>query len=131
MDEPTSGLDVEARHRLWEILRAFVADGGAVLLTTHNLEEAQALASRVVVIAGGELIAHGSVEEIVARVGLSRVHLRARHCPTSRRSPASRSTTVPTPCTPPTPTRWSGPSASRAWRSPDSKSSGPAWKRRF
>jgi ABC-2 type transport system ATP-binding protein len=81
MDEPTSGLDVEARHRLWEVVRAFVADGGAVLLNTHYLEEAQALASRVVVIAGGELIAHGSVEEIVARVGLSRVHLRAPALP--------------------------------------------------
>jgi ABC-2 type transport system ATP-binding protein len=81
LDEPTTGLDVEARHRLWEVVRAFVADGGAVLLTTHYLEEAQALASRVVVIAGGELIAHGSVEEIVARVGLSRVYLRAPALP--------------------------------------------------
>jgi ABC-2 type transport system ATP-binding protein len=81
MDEPTSGLDVEARHRLWEVVRAFVAGGGAVLLTTHYLEEAQALASRVVVIAGGGIIAHGSVEEITARVGLSRVHLRAPTLP--------------------------------------------------
>jgi ABC-2 type transport system ATP-binding protein len=81
MDEPTSGLDVEARHRLWEVIRAFVADGGSVLLTTHYLEEAQALASHVVVIAGGELIVHGSVEEILARVGLSRVHLRAPALP--------------------------------------------------
>jgi ABC-2 type transport system ATP-binding protein len=81
MDEPTSGLDVEARRRLWEVVRSFVADGGAVLLTTHYLEEAQALASRVVVIAGGAIIAHGSVEEIVARVGLSRVHLQAPWLP--------------------------------------------------
>jgi ABC-2 type transport system ATP-binding protein len=81
MDEPTTGLDVEARHRLWEILRAFVADGGTVLLTTHYLEEAQALASQVVVIAGGTIIAHGSVEEITARAGLSRVHLRAPSLP--------------------------------------------------
>jgi ABC-2 type transport system ATP-binding protein len=81
LDEPTTGLDVEARHRLWEILRAFVADGGSVLLTTHYLEEAQALASRVVVIAGGQVIAHGSVDDITARVGLSRVHLRAPSLP--------------------------------------------------
>jgi ABC-2 type transport system ATP-binding protein len=81
MDEPTTGLDVEARHRLWEVVRAFVADGGAVLLTTHYLEEAQALASRVVVIAGGELIAQGSVDDITARTGLSRVHLRAPALP--------------------------------------------------
>jgi ABC-2 type transport system ATP-binding protein len=81
LDEPTTGLDVEARHRLWEVLRGFVADGGAVLLTTHYLEEAQALASRVVVIAGGTVIAQGSVEEITAQVGLSRVHLHASSLP--------------------------------------------------
>jgi ABC-2 type transport system ATP-binding protein len=81
MDEPTSGLDVEARHRLWEVVRAFVADGGTVLLTTHYLEEAQALASRVVVIAGGQVIAQGGVEDITGRVGLSRVRLRAPALP--------------------------------------------------
>jgi ABC-2 type transport system ATP-binding protein len=81
MDEPTTGLDVEARHRLWEVVRGFVADGGAVLLTTHYLEEAQALASRVVVITDGQLIAHGSVDDITARVGLSRVRLRAPTLP--------------------------------------------------
>ena len=82
LDEPTTGLDVDARHRLWENLRAFVADGGTVLLTTHYLEEAQALASRVVVIADGRIIADGSVDDITARVGLSRVHLRAPSLPT-------------------------------------------------
>jgi ABC-2 type transport system ATP-binding protein len=81
LDEPTTGLDVEARRRLWELLRAFVAEGGSVLLTTHYLEEAQALASRVVVIAGGQVVAQGSVDDITARVGLSRVHLRAPSLP--------------------------------------------------
>jgi ABC-2 type transport system ATP-binding protein len=81
LDEPTSGLDVESRHRLWEVVRAFVAEGGAVLLTTHYLEEAQALASRVVVIAGGTIIAHGSVQDITDLAGLSRVHLRAPTLP--------------------------------------------------
>jgi ABC-2 type transport system ATP-binding protein len=76
LDEPTTGLDVEARRGLWEELRAFVADGGAVLLTTHYLEEAQALASRVVVIADGQVVAHGSVEDITTRAGLSPGHLR-------------------------------------------------------
>jgi ABC-2 type transport system ATP-binding protein len=70
LDEPTTGLDTEARRELWQVVRAFVADGGAVLLTTHYLEEAQALASRVVVLAGGTVIAHGSVDEITARAGL-------------------------------------------------------------
>ena len=81
LDEPTTGLDVESRHRLWEVVRAFVADGGAVLLTTHYLEEAQALASRVVVIADGQIIAQGSVDDITARTGLSRVHLQAPALP--------------------------------------------------
>ena len=76
LDEPTTGLDVEARRGLWEVLRAFVTDGGAVLLTTHYLEEAQALASRVVVIADGTIVAHGTVEDITTRAGLSRGHLR-------------------------------------------------------
>jgi ABC-2 type transport system ATP-binding protein len=69
MDEPTTGLDVEARRGLWEAVRAFVADGGGVLLTTHYLEEAQALASRVVVLAGGTVIADGSVDDITAHAG--------------------------------------------------------------
>jgi ABC-2 type transport system ATP-binding protein len=81
LDEPTTGLDVESRHRLWEVVRAFVAGGGAVLLTTHYLEEAQALASRVVVIADGQIIAQGSVDDITARTGLSRVHLQAPALP--------------------------------------------------
>jgi ABC-2 type transport system ATP-binding protein len=81
LDEPTTGLDVESRRGLWEILRAFVADGGTVLLTTHYLEEAQALASRVVVIAAGRIIAQGSVDDITARTGLSRVHLQAPSLP--------------------------------------------------
>jgi ABC-2 type transport system ATP-binding protein len=81
MDEPTTGLDAESRRGVWELVRAFVAEGGSVLLTTHYLEEAQALASHVVVIAEGQVIATGSVEEIVAQVGLSRVHLRAPSLP--------------------------------------------------
>jgi ABC-2 type transport system ATP-binding protein len=81
LDEPTTGLDVEARHRLWEVVRAFVADGGTLLLTTHYLEEAQVLASRVVVIADGQVIAQGSVDDITARTGLSRVHLQAPALP--------------------------------------------------
>ena len=81
LDEPTTGLDVESRHRLWEVVRGFVAADGAVLLTTHYLEEAQALASRVVVIADGQIIAQGSVDDITARTGLSRVHLQAPALP--------------------------------------------------
>jgi len=81
LDEPTTGVDVEARHNLWTGIRSFVDAGGTVLLTTHYLEEAEALASRIVVIDHGSIVAEGSVAEITASVGLSRVRLRAEHLP--------------------------------------------------
>ena len=81
LDEPTTGVDVEARHNLWTGINSFVDAGGTVLLTTHYLEEAEALASRIVVIHHGSIIAEGSVSEITASVGLSQVRLRADHLP--------------------------------------------------
>jgi ABC-type multidrug transport system ATPase subunit/peptidoglycan/LPS O-acetylase OafA/YrhL len=68
LDEPTVGLDVRAREALWTAVRALLADGCAVVLTTHYLEEAEALATRVAVLAGGRVIASGSVEEIRSMV---------------------------------------------------------------
>ncbi|MCF7221465.1 ABC transporter ATP-binding protein [Marilutibacter chinensis] len=73
LDEPTTGLDIEARQALWRAIRGLVADGCAVLLTTHYLEEAEALADRVAVIDGGRIIAEGSVAEIRARVVQRRI----------------------------------------------------------
>jgi len=64
LDEPTVGLDVEARRLFWRVIRRLVADGRTVLLTTHYLEEADALADRVVVIDGGRPIADGTPAEI-------------------------------------------------------------------
>ena len=55
LDEPTVGLDVEARRLLWEQIRKLIARGKTVLLTTHYLEEADALADRIVVINRGDL----------------------------------------------------------------------------
>jgi ABC-2 type transport system ATP-binding protein len=81
LDEPTTGVDVEARHNLWTGIHSFVDAGGTVLLTTHYLEEAEALASRIVVIHNGSIIADGSVGEITASVGLSQVRLRADDLP--------------------------------------------------
>ena len=81
LDEPTTGVDVEARHNLWTGIRSFVDAGGTVLLTTHYLEEAEALASRIVVIHHGSIVAEGSVSEITATVGLSQVRLRADDLP--------------------------------------------------
>ena len=62
LDEPTTGLDVEARHVLWEALRDYHADGATVLLTSHYLEEIEALAERVVVIGGGRVLADDSLQ---------------------------------------------------------------------
>jgi ABC-2 type transport system ATP-binding protein len=73
LDEPTVGLDVDARRGIWEEIRRFVAKGGAVLLTTHYLEEADSLADRIVVIDHGRIIAEGTPAEIKARVSGKRI----------------------------------------------------------
>ena len=59
LDEPTAGLDVDSRLEVWDAIRAFARTGGAVLLTTHHLEEAEALATRIVVLADGKIVADG------------------------------------------------------------------------
>ncbi|HYC90605.1 MAG TPA: ABC transporter ATP-binding protein [Thermoanaerobaculia bacterium] len=64
LDEPTVGLDVEARRALWKQIRVFIARGKSVLLTTHYLTEAEALASRVVVVHRGTVAAQGTPAEI-------------------------------------------------------------------
>ncbi|WBB65458.1 ABC transporter ATP-binding protein [Micromonospora sp. WMMD812] len=82
LDEPTTGLDVEARHTLWEAIRGFHDDGGTVVLTSHYLEEVEALARRVVVIGQGRVLADDTVDAIRAVVGVRRVSLVADHLPT-------------------------------------------------
>jgi ABC-2 type transport system ATP-binding protein len=66
LDEPTVGLDVEARHLLWDEIRKLRAQGKTVVLTTHYLEEADALADRIVVINKGSMIAQGTPSEVKA-----------------------------------------------------------------
>lgn len=73
LDEPTVGLDIEAREAMWLSLRKLVAEGCSIVLTTHYLEEAEALANRVMVIAQGSVIAEGSVESIRSRVALRKI----------------------------------------------------------
>jgi ABC-2 type transport system ATP-binding protein len=74
LDEPTTGLDIEARESLWAVVRSLVAQGCAVLLTTHYLEEAEALADRIAVLVSGRIVSEGTVDEIRA-VGVRR-HIR-------------------------------------------------------
>jgi len=73
LDEPTVGLDVEARRMLWEEIRQLVGRGKTVLLTTHYLQEADALADRVAVINKGEIVAEGTPAEIKAHTAGKRI----------------------------------------------------------
>ena len=66
LDEPTTGLDPESRHRVWELIRSLREDGAAVLVTTHYLEEAEALADRISIMRAGRIVLSGTREEIVA-----------------------------------------------------------------
>ena len=67
LDEPTVGLDVEARRLMWSQIRSLIARGKTVLLTTHYLNEADALADRILVLNQGAIIAEGTPAEIKAR----------------------------------------------------------------
>jgi ABC-2 type transport system ATP-binding protein len=73
LDEPTVGLDVQAREALWKVVRELRHEGCSIVLTTHYLEEAEALADRVAVMARGRLITSGSVNEIRAHVSRKQV----------------------------------------------------------
>jgi ABC-2 type transport system ATP-binding protein len=69
LDEPTTGLDPEARRRLWTVIENLTAAGTTVLLTTHYLDEAQNLASRVIVVADGRVAADATPDELRAMGG--------------------------------------------------------------
>jgi ABC-type multidrug transport system ATPase subunit len=73
LDEPTVGLDVQAREILWKTIRLLLSQGASIVLTTHNLEEAEALATRVAVLAKGRLVAMGTVDDIRGVVSRKRV----------------------------------------------------------
>jgi ABC-2 type transport system ATP-binding protein len=75
LDEPTTGLDVDARHVLWNALRRQHERGATVVITSHYLEEIEALAERVVVIGEGRVLADDDLAAVLGRVGLRRVSL--------------------------------------------------------
>jgi ABC-2 type transport system ATP-binding protein len=77
LDEPTAGLDLDTRRAVWDAVREHAAGGGTILLTTHYLEEAEALATRVVLIDSGRIVADGTVASIKGAAGLTCVSFRA------------------------------------------------------
>jgi ABC-2 type transport system ATP-binding protein len=86
LDEPTVGLDVQARQMLWDVLLQLVYEGASIVLTTHYLEEAEALADRVAVLAKGRVIASGTVSEIRALVVRKRISCTTALAPEQVRS---------------------------------------------
>jgi len=76
LDEPTTGLDPRSRNQVWEIVRAMVASGTTVLLTTQYLDEADQLADRIAVIDRGQAIAEGTSSQLKASVGGGSLHVR-------------------------------------------------------
>lgn len=66
LDEPTAGVDVELRRGMWDYLRSLTKEGVTILLTTHYLEEAEQLAKHVAIINKGKIVAHGTMDEILA-----------------------------------------------------------------
>jgi len=73
LDEPTVGLDVESRRGFWQQVRQLASAGRTIVLTTHYLEEADALADRVVMLSAGSMVADGAPHEIKARVAWRRI----------------------------------------------------------
>ncbi|MGY1702422.1 ABC transporter ATP-binding protein [Geodermatophilus sp. SYSU D00766] len=81
LDEPTSAMDVEGRRAFWATMRALAARGTTVVFATHHLEEADAVADRVVVLAGGRLVADGSSAAVRSAVSGRSVRLTAERLP--------------------------------------------------
>ncbi len=69
LDQPATGFDPAARRQFWELIRRLADDGTTILITTHYLEEAEALADRLDVVAAGTAVAEGTPEELRARYG--------------------------------------------------------------
>lgn len=77
LDEPTSAMDVEGRRAFWTTMRGLAGRGHTVVFATHHLEEADAVADRVVVVADGRVIADGSAAQLKARAANRRISFTA------------------------------------------------------
>jgi ABC-2 type transport system ATP-binding protein len=79
LDEPTTGIDPASRIEIWDLVEELVDAGATVLLTTQYLDEADALADRIGVIAEGELVSEGTADELKDNLGANEIHLRVGH----------------------------------------------------
>jgi ABC-2 type transport system ATP-binding protein len=68
LDEPTAGVDIEMRRSMWDFLRKINAQGTTIILTTHYLEEAEALCRHIAIINKGEIVEHSSIRELLRRL---------------------------------------------------------------
>jgi len=73
LDEPTTGLDPQSRRQLWALLSEFRLQGGTILLTTHYMDEAEALCDRVAIVDHGKVISEGSPRDLIATLGAPKV----------------------------------------------------------
>lgn len=75
LDEPTAGVDVELRKEMWEVVRQLKADGVTIILTTHYIEEAEAIADRIGVIRSGELLLVEDKDQLMRRMGQRQIRI--------------------------------------------------------
>ena len=74
LDEPTVGMDITSRRTFWETIRKLASEGKTIILTTHYLEEADALANRILLFANGKIIADGTPDEMKATISRKQSH---------------------------------------------------------
>ncbi|MBF2035902.1 MAG: ABC transporter ATP-binding protein [Leptolyngbyaceae cyanobacterium T60_A2020_046] len=98
LDEPTVGLDIETRTAVWQFLRQLQAAGTTILITSHYLEEVDALADRVAIIDQGEVIATGTPSELKDKVGGDRITLRIREFTPDAEADQARALLTQLPC---------------------------------
>ena len=95
LDEPTVGLDIESRSAIWQLLNQLVEAGTSVLLSSHYLEEIEALADRMAIIDAGAVIAEGTPTDLKQRLGGDRVTLRVREFSDAKEAARVRSVLEP------------------------------------
>ena len=76
LDEPTAGVDIELREMLWDYMKDLNANGTTIILTTHYLEEAEALCEKIAILNKGELIACNDTSDLLARVNLKIINIK-------------------------------------------------------